>query len=141
VVTYDVVLTGTVRDVLVRRPKVSPSDSRVGDVRALLADDHVHMVLLVDADGRLVGTVVGDDLAPDASDDAPALSLARLEGRTVPAELAAADALRQLVAAGVRRAAVVEDDGRLVGLLCLKRSGTGFCGDDDVAARRRLGPR
>ena len=36
-----------------------------------------------------------------------------------------------------RRLAVVDDDHRLLGLLCLKRSGSGFCSDDDVISRRR----
>jgi hypothetical protein len=33
------------------------------------------------------------------------------------------------------RLAVVDDDGVLTGLLCLKRKLTGFCTDADVAAR------
>jgi hypothetical protein len=36
---------------------------------------------------------------------------------------------------GRRRAAVITDDGKLVGLLCLKASRTGFCSEDDVRAR------
>ena len=36
---------------------------------------------------------------------------------------------------GQRRRAVVDDSGRLLGLLCLKQRLTGFCSDDDVAAR------
>jgi hypothetical protein len=31
---------------------------------------------------------------------------------------------------------VTSADGELLGLLCLKTSGQGFCSDDDVAARR-----
>jgi hypothetical protein len=37
--------------------------------------------------------------------------------------------------AGRRRLAVTSEDGRLLGLLCLKASGRGFCSDEDVAAR------
>jgi hypothetical protein len=40
-----------------------------------------------------------------------------------------------MVAAGRRRVAVVTDGGRLVGLLCLKRSGRGFCSDAGIRAR------
>jgi hypothetical protein len=39
-------------------------------------------------------------------------------------------------ASGRRRLAVTSDDGTLVGLLCLKASGNGFCSDGDVASRR-----
>ena len=36
---------------------------------------------------------------------------------------------------GTRRLAVVDDDGDLLGLLCLKRTLDGFCSDADVRAR------
>jgi hypothetical protein len=39
------------------------------------------------------------------------------------------------VARGERRRAVIDADGRLLGLLCLKSRLTGFCSDSDVAAR------
>jgi hypothetical protein len=42
-----------------------------------------------------------------------------------------------MVRSGRRRIAVVEPDGTLVGLLCLKQSGSGFCTDAGVAAMRR----
>lgn len=34
-----------------------------------------------------------------------------------------------------RRLAVIDDHGMLLGLLCLKRTGLGFCSDTDVQAR------
>jgi hypothetical protein len=40
-----------------------------------------------------------------------------------------------LVATGQRRLAVVDRAGTLLGLLCLKRTGDGFCSDRDVASR------
>jgi hypothetical protein len=40
-----------------------------------------------------------------------------------------------MLAARHRRLAVVGAEGELLGLLCLKRSGSGFCSDEDVAAR------
>jgi hypothetical protein len=39
-----------------------------------------------------------------------------------------------------RRLAVVDADGELLGLLCLKASGLGFCSDDDVSSRRPRAP-
>jgi hypothetical protein len=39
-----------------------------------------------------------------------------------------------------RRAAVVDDSGRLLGLLCMKKTGTGFCSDQDIRQRRGAGP-
>jgi hypothetical protein len=40
-----------------------------------------------------------------------------------------------MAATGQRRATVTSADGRLLGLLCLKASRTGFCSDQDVCAR------
>lgn len=49
---------------------------------------------------------------------------------------ACAEAVQELlVERGLRRVAVVGHDGTLLGLMCLKRSWTGFCSDDDVASR------
>lgn len=47
---------------------------------------------------------------------------------------------RDDLARGLRRLAVVDEAGRLEGLLCLKRTATGFCSDRDVASRARERP-
>jgi hypothetical protein len=53
----------------------------------------------------------------------------------VPPHLPAEEAHQLLLSTGQRRRAVVDHSGRLLGLLCLKRRLTGFCSDNDVAAR------
>ena len=123
----------SVGEVVVRLPKTLDADATVATALAELADDHVHMLLLT-RDGLLLGTLVPTDLAA-APADAPALRYAVLAGRTIGPAVPADEALHLLVARDERRRAVVDDDGRLVGLLCLKRRGNGFCSDDDVAAR------
>jgi CBS domain-containing protein len=127
-------VAGTVADVMVRRPKTLPADATVRDAQYALTDGHVHMALLVDRD-ELRGTVLRDDLTEPAPPDAAALTLARLEGRTVAPEVSAEAVRRRLVATGHRRLAVVTDTGRLLGLVCLKRDHTGFCSDDGVTNR------
>lgn len=124
----------TVLDVVVRWPKTMPPDATVAQARAALADDHVHM-LLITAEGRLVGTLVRSDLSPELPDDAPAIDGASLKGRTVGPEVSPDEVLALLVSRGQRRLAVVADDGSLLGLLCLKRTLTGFCSDADVVTR------
>jgi CBS domain-containing protein len=132
-------VAGTAADVMVRRPKTLPADATVRDVRAALTDGHVHMVLLVDRDEVrgtvLCGTVLRDDLTDLAPADAAALTVARLEGRTVAPEVSAEAVRSRLVATGHRRLAVVADTRRLLGLVCLKREQTGFCSDEGVANR------
>lgn len=123
-----------VRDAMATRPKTLPASASVDDARRALADDHVHMILLT-RDATLLGTLVRTDLPPDAPGDAPALPWSTLAGRTTSPEAAAAPVRELLVGRGLRRLAVVDADGTLLGLLCLKRSGAGFCSDADITAR------
>jgi CBS domain-containing protein len=122
------------RHLMVTRPKTLSTDARVEHVRAELDDDHVHLVLVVEARGRLVTTIERGDLVPELDDSSLASACGRLDGRTVtlPTPLSI---IVGLLGPGRRRLAVVDDDGRLQGLVCLKRSGSGFCTDDDVRAR------
>jgi hypothetical protein len=123
-----------VLDVVIRLPKTMGPRATVTQARAAFADDHVHMLLLTEG-GLLLGTLVAQDLPGSGADDARASDYASLAGRTVMPHLPAEEARRLLHSTGQRRRAVVDDSGRLLGLLCLKRRFTGFCSDDDVAAR------
>lgn len=127
-------LSGTVADVVVRLPKTLPLTTTVAEARAELADDHVHMLLLT-ANGFLIGTLVRADIAEVDSDSDLALVYATLAGRTVSPAVNAEVMRRVLISSGQRRRAVVDRDGHLVGLLCLKHKETGFCTDADVAER------
>ncbi|QWC84644.1 CBS domain-containing protein [Nocardioidaceae bacterium] len=125
--------TARVDDVMVTRAKTWPADMTVGEAAAAFTD-HVHLLLLV-RDGRLVGTVHREDLTPVAAPHEPVLDHARLEGRVVVSGTPLDRATAVLEARGTRRVAVVDEDDRLLGLLCLKRHRRGFCSDAGVAAR------
>jgi CBS domain-containing protein len=131
-----------VTDLMLGDPHVCGQATAVDDARTFFSSNHVHMLLLT-ATGRvgehLLGTVVRDDLPVRGEAGATALSYAHLRGRVVHADVSAEEARRTLHAAGKRRLAVVDDSGRLLGLLCLKRDGTGFCSDAGVRARRGHG--
>ncbi|GHE12463.1 hypothetical protein GCM10011381_30440 [Klenkia taihuensis] len=122
----------TAGEAMVRAPKTCGVGTTTGQARAFFADDHVHALLVVDG-VRLVAVVERDDLA--GPDQQPVEELGRLEGRTVPPSEPVQVVAARLRAEGRRRTAVVDDTGRLLGLLCFKRSGRGFCTDADVAAR------
>jgi CBS domain-containing protein len=124
----------SVIDVVVRLPKTMGPHATVADARAAFEDDHVHMILLTEQ-GRLLGTLVRDDIPRPRRDRARALRFATLKGRTTSPQVPAEEARQLLVATGQRRLAVVDHSGHLLGLLCLKRRLTGFCSDADVAAR------
>ncbi|MBC2935037.1 CBS domain-containing protein [Nocardioides sp. zg-1228] len=132
-------MTARVAEVMLRSPIVLDGEATVADVQEVLASPHVHMVLLTGT-GRvgeqLLGTLVRRDLAAAGSGEQPALAHAVLEGRTIGADLPAEQVRRAMRAVGERRVAVVDRQGLLVGLLCLKRHGGGFCTDAGVASRR-----
>lgn len=125
-------------DAMLTTPRTHPPDLSVAQARAVLADSHVRLLLLVES-RRLLGALDRDDLdaAPEDPGSQPALPLAGLVGRTVRADARLDDVRTAMQAAGRRRLAVVDDDGLLLGLLCLKASATGFCSDAGVAARAR----
>jgi CBS domain-containing protein len=122
------------RDVMISTSKTLPARASLDTARAVMADDHVHMVLLTDGD-KLCGTLVRADLPPAGFGDDPALRWAVLRGRTVPPDTPVALVQARLIRTKMRRLAVVDADRTLLGLVCLKRSRSGFCSDADVAAR------
>ncbi|MEJ2865598.1 CBS domain-containing protein [Actinomycetospora flava] len=121
-----------VAEAMLRRPKVCAPGTTVAQAREMLGDDHVHALLVVAA-GVLLAVVERADLE-DAPDTSPAVEHGLLLGRVVGPD---ADLHATWGAMSGRRLAVVDPQGRLLGLLCLKRSRRGFCSADDVAARER----
>lgn len=125
----------TVADAMVSIPKVLDASTSVHEVRALFDDDHVHAALILGDRGVLITVVERADIPADLSHDCPAATLGMVQGRIVSSDSCLAGAQQLMLKTGRRRLAVVDTDGRLVGLLCLKRSRTGFCSDQDVLAR------
>lgn len=119
----------TVADAMIRRPKLLPATATADDVRDLFRDDHVHAALVVDGERLL--TVIEPH---EVEGDRPARTLGTLRGRVVASYADLWETWGWMTAHGRRRLAVVED-GRCVGLLCLKRSGRGFCCDAGIRAR------
>lgn len=121
-----------VADVMVRFPTTHAAGSRLEEIRALFQDNHVHMALIVAMDGALITTIVRPDLAAALPGSTPARELGTLTGRTAgpadPLDAATAGLLR----ARRRRLAVVDDSGRLLGLLCLKKDEAGYCSDEGI---------
>lgn len=128
-----------IREAMVTYPKTLPVDASIGLVRELFESDHVHMVLLADT-GRLITTIVRGDLRPAMADSSPARTVGQFSGRTVHPETSAPFVLQSMKETSRRRLAVVDRDGMLLGLLCLKRSLAGFCSDSDVSARMQDRP-
>lgn len=126
----------TVLDAAVRTPKTSGPTATVADIHDLFQDDHVHAALIVDANGRLMSVIEHPDLDAASAETAPAWRYGRLEGRVIHPHADLEHTWQAMRSQGRRRLALIDDDGQVLGLLCLKRTGLGFCTDDDVCARR-----
>jgi CBS domain-containing protein len=123
-----------VGEAMVTCPVIHDPLTTVGQLRMFSEDDHVHVALLVEA-GTLIGTVERPDLLREFEDRVPARAIARLDGRTIRPDRPVTDALALMRRSGRRRLAVTTDDRRLLGLLCLRASGSGFCSDAGVNSR------
>ncbi|WP_309072611.1 CBS domain-containing protein [Arthrobacter sp.] len=124
-----------VKDAMITCPKTLPADSSVEEVRRFFADDHVHLALIVDSSGRLLTTLERSDIPSEATGSAKASGFGTIHGRTIEPQQPLGAATASLQLAGRRRLAVVDDEGKLLGLLCRKRTGLGYCNDAGVAAR------
>jgi CBS domain-containing protein len=125
----------TAAEAMLTAPARHPLSATAGEIRDFFRDDHVHAALVVSPAGFLEAVVERDDIAGCQALDAAAAPLGRLAGRTVPAEASLAEVRQAMTATARRRAAVTSSDGRLLGLLCLKASRTGFCSEQDIRAR------
>jgi CBS domain-containing protein len=99
----------------------------VREVRQYFEGSGSHRVaLLVDGE-RYAGSVTVMGLPPDAPDDAPAASFAALEPVIAP-EAPADEARDRTLAEPTRRLPVIDEAGRLVGIVAIDERHTRFCG-------------
>lgn len=115
----------TVADVMLRRPKTLPGSAAVGEVRSVLGNPSVQMVLL--ADGRhFLGAITA--IPPEASDEEEALQYADPSPESLRVDEPAQTAFEVTAQNPHRRAVVLGDGNELVGLVCLNETRTRFCG-------------
>jgi hypothetical protein len=124
-----------IADVMVTCPKTHPSETELGEIRALFGDVHVHMALIVTPGGWLVTTIERSDLPVASLGAIAAGQLGTLTGRIASPDDDLEAATAALMRDGRRRLAVVDCSGRLLGLLCRKNSGTGYCSDEGIRQR------
>lgn len=129
----------TAAEVVHSRHSPLPGSSSVADVRAwFAASEHREIALLAD-DGMYAGSLLRDDLAGDVDPQRRAGDLAR-SAPTVSPQAPALRARELALAAPARRLPVVDDVGRLVGVVAITPDLRGFCGaargTDDTHAPR-----
>jgi CBS domain-containing protein len=111
-------------DLMLREPKTVSGNASVGEVRELLANAKVQMVLLAD-DGAFKGAVT--NVPADALPRDRALDYVDTNAETISPDASADEAFERAAASPSRRVIVLDADDNLVGLLCLNPSRTSFC--------------
>lgn len=122
----------TVADAMLRVPKTCDADTTIAQARDAFRNDHVHSLLIVDG-RRLLAVIERTDVQAGCP-ATPALLTGRLAGRIINPQAALEPVRQSMITQSRRRLAVVDGD-RLLGLLCLKRTGSGFCSDADIRSR------
>ena len=118
-----------VAEVMITRPKTLSAGATVSDARRVFENPRVQVCPVVEDDGRLVGELTRD-LIPDSADDAaPARGYAGDRPPTISPHASMGQAMERLEQLGSERLAVIDEDGRLTGLLCLNRRHGRFCVD------------
>ena len=112
----------SVQDLMTSNPKTIASDSSVIEAAKIMRDEDVGIVPIVDGD-RLEGTITDRDIAIKVvaeGKDVQSTTVGQVASRdlvTVDPKQDLDEALRLMAQHQVRRLPVVEEDGRLVGIL------------------------
>lgn len=113
----------TASDLMLRRPKTLRGDATVAEVRGVLANPRVQMVLL--ADGTTFRGAL-TDIPATAGDDEPALAYAS-DAETIAPDASGELAFERANASPHRRVIVLGAHDELLGLVCLNSRRDGFC--------------
>jgi CBS domain-containing protein len=122
------VLDRPVSEVMIRRPKSLPADATVGEARAMFANPKVLVVPLVEPDGRVLAEL-GRDEVPSSAQDSEHAAAYGSEPHLIAPDATMQAAVDTLTELDGERLVVVDEDGRLAGMLCLNRSHGRFCLD------------
>ncbi len=117
----------TVADITHARFSAFPASATVADVKAWFAGSASHRMALFADEGRYAGSLLPEDLAGAADRSRPALEFAR-DWPTVKPDEPASRGEELALATPVLRVPVVDDDGRLVGIVAVTADRQGFCG-------------
>ena len=117
-------------DLMVPDPKTLGADASVAEVRDLLANPKVRMVLLTD--GRAFKGAV-THVPPDAPPGDRAVAYIDPRAETISPSPRPTRRSSAPPASPNRRVIVLDDAQNLLGLLCLNPSRTGFCGVPETA--------
>jgi CBS domain-containing protein len=113
----------TIRDLMTSDPKVVEPDKPVAEAAKLMKAEDVGIVPIVDDQNRLVGTITDRDITVRVvaeEKDPKSTTVSEIASQsliTVDPQQDLHEALRLMAQHQVRRLPVVEEDGRLVGIV------------------------
>ena len=111
-------------DLMLRDPKTLTAEASVAEARMLLANPKVQMILLTDG-SAFKGAVT--QIPADASPRDRAVNYVDAEAETISPDASDDEAFERAAANPTRRVIVLDEDDKLLGLLCLNPDRTGFC--------------
>lgn len=117
----------SVRDAMMFEPRATPASTPLAKARVTFANPHVNLLLVVGEDGRFAGTLTRDRLPADG--DGPVGEWVDPDAPRIGPGAPVAQAVEMLDGTGTNRLPVVDDGGRLCGLVCWDRAGERFCVD------------
>ncbi len=117
----------TVADVIHERFTALPSSATVGEVRDWFAASSSRRMAILAEDGRYVGSLTPADLTGEVDLERPAAEVAK-RGPTIAPEASARAGEELALSTAARRVAVVDGDGRLLGIVSVTGDLTAFCG-------------
>jgi CBS domain-containing protein len=117
----------TVQDVVHAKLSTVGAAATIADVRDYFAQSASRRQAFVVEDGRYVGSLTPDDLE-GADSDRLAADVADRDGPTIGLDAPAATGRDLALQTDARRVPVVDDDGRLVGVVAVTGDLQSFCG-------------
>ncbi|HTN24877.1 MAG TPA: CBS domain-containing protein [Solirubrobacteraceae bacterium] len=128
----------TVQDILHAKFSALPATATVGDVRDYFAASTSRRQAFIADDGRYAGSLTPEQVA-DGDPGRPAAEVADT-GPTIGPEAPAATGRDLALQTASRRVPVVDDDGRLLGVVAVTGDLQSFCGTSDAAADPATAP-
>ena len=119
----------TVRDVVHAKWGALEATATIADVRAYFAASTSRRQAFVVDDGRYVGSLTPALVNGDDADlERPAIEVADREGPTISLDAPATTGRDLALLTDARRVPVVDEDGKLVGVVAVTGDLTSFCG-------------
>jgi CBS domain-containing protein len=122
----------TVRDVLHAKLSALDATATIADVRSYFAESGSRRQAFVVDDGRYVGSLTPADVADGLDPERLAAEIAD-RGPTIGPDAPATTGRDLALQTDARRVPVIDDDGRLIGVVAVTGDLTSFCGTEGSA--------